>query len=110
MMPGLEIILLAAGAVLMAIAALGIVRMPDLLMRMSASTKATTLGVLLTVAGAAVHFGTLAVVARVVAIVVFVGLTGPVAAHLLGRAGYASGAKLWDGTRVDEYRGRSPKE
>lgn len=98
--------LLVAGALLVAVAALGVYRMPDFLLRMSASTKATTLGTFLVVLGAAIHFGTLAVATRAAAILAFLALTAPLAAHLLARAGHAAGARTWEGTRVDEYRGR----
>jgi multicomponent Na+:H+ antiporter subunit G len=38
-------VLIVAGAILMFVAGLGIMRMPDLFLRMSATTKVATLGV-----------------------------------------------------------------
>jgi multicomponent Na+:H+ antiporter subunit G len=69
---------------------------------MSATSKAATLGASLVLLGAALHFGTAAVVGRAVVIVAFLFLTAPVAAHAIGRAGYRRGSPLWTGTTADE--------
>jgi len=97
-------ILLLLGALFMLLAALGALRMPDLLTRMHATTKASVLGAGLTLLGVAVHFWEQDVLLRVVAIVAFVTLTSPVAAHAIGRAGYRSGSPLWQGTLKDVLR------
>ncbi len=97
-------LLLLLGAALMLLAAVGAIRLPDLLTRMHATTKAGALGAALTVAGVAVHFADAGVTARAVAIIAFIFLTAPVAAHLIGRAGYFVGVPLWDGTIKDELK------
>ena len=61
--------LILIGAAFMAVAALGVMRMPDLFMRLHCSTKSATLGVGCIMLGAAVHFGDLAVWARALAVV-----------------------------------------
>jgi multicomponent Na+:H+ antiporter subunit G len=94
--------LLLLGAVFMALGAVGLVRLPDVYTRMSASSKAATLGASLLLLGAAVHFGTAAVAGRAVVIVAFLFLTAPVAAHAIGRAGYRRKSPLWTGTIADE--------
>jgi multicomponent Na+:H+ antiporter subunit G len=94
--------LVLLGAVFMALGAVGLVRLPDVYMRMSASSKAATLGASLVLLGAAVHFGTAAVAGRAVVIVAFLFLTAPVAAHAIGRAGYRRRSPLWTGTIADE--------
>lgn len=68
------------------IAGLGLVRLPDVLNRMHASTKAGTLGSSLTLAGCAVYFNEGGVTVRAVATVLFLMLTAPIAAHMIGRA------------------------
>ena len=98
----LAAVLLLLGAVSMTLGAVGLVRLPDVYMRMSASSKAATLGASLVLLGAAAHFGTAAVVGRAVVIVAFLFLTAPVAAHAIGRAGYRRGSPLWKGTIADE--------
>lgn len=96
-------ILIFAGAALMAVAALGLLRLPDFYLRMAATTKATTLGVALMTLGAAIVFADAAVTARVVAIILFLFLTSPIGAHVIGRAAYLHGVKLWDRTVVDQW-------
>lgn len=99
-------ILLLAGASFMVLAAIGIVRLPDLPTRMHASTKAGAMGAILTMAGVALHFSDTAVAARAIAFIVFILLTAPIAAHVIGRAGYFTGITLWSGTIKDELRER----
>lgn len=98
--------LVLAGSALMLIAAIGVVRMPDLFTRMQATTKAATLGAGLVMLGTAVHFATFGVTTRAIAAIAFVLLTAPIAAHLLGRAAYFLGVPLWDGSVRDELRDR----
>lgn len=100
----LKAILLLGGALLMLLAAVGIVRLPDLLTRMHATTKAASLGVNLTMLAVALHFSDVGVVARALAIILFVLTTAPIAAHVMGRAGYFVGTRLWSGTVKDELR------
>lgn len=96
-------ILLFFGSLFVLVAAIGVVRLPDLLMKMHASTKAGTLGAGLTLLSVAFVFGEVSVATRVIAIIFFLLLTAPVAAHVIGRAGYYSGLNLWKGTVVDEF-------
>jgi len=97
--------LLVAGALFMLLAGVGLVRLPDLYTRMSATSKAATLGASLVLLGAALNFGTAAVAGRAIVIVAFLFLTAPVAAHAIGRAGYRRGSPLWTGTVADELGG-----
>lgn len=104
-------IFLLMGAALMFVAGLGILRMPDLPIRMHATTKAGALGGGLMVVAVGIYYlDDGAVVARAVAIVVFIILTAPVAAHIIGRAGYFCGVPLWDGTIMDELKDRYDPE
>jgi multicomponent Na+:H+ antiporter subunit G len=96
-------VLLLSGAVFMVIAALGLVRLPDLFCRMQASAKSGTAGAGLLLLGTAVYFEDMQVAARALTVLVFLLLTAPVAAHLLARAGYSLGAPLFR-TRTDELR------
>lgn len=97
-------LLITIGTFFMLIAGLGLVRMPDLFLRMSASTKAATLGVGCTLMGVALYFGDFATFIRAGAIIIFLLLTAPVAAHLVGRAAYQDGVPLWEGTQFDDLR------
>jgi multicomponent Na+:H+ antiporter subunit G len=100
-------LLLILGGAFAAIAGLGLLRLPDILIRMHASTKAGTLGVGLIAIAVAVDKGELLVTSKVVLIILFLLLTAPVAAHLIGRAAYRSGTPLWSRTVIDEAKSQS---
>lgn len=76
------------GSALALIAAIGLTRFPDLLSRMHAATKPQVLGLTLMVTGLAVHLRSATVLGTLALVVIFQMLTGPVAAHMVGRAGY----------------------
>ena len=95
-------LLLVLGGGFTAIAGLGLLRLPDVLIRMHASTKAGTLGVGLIVIAVAVSKGDLLVTTKAALIILFLLLTAPVAAHLIGRAAYRNGTPLWSKTVIDE--------
>lgn len=103
-------LLVVAGAFFAFAAALGLVRLPDVLIRMHASTKAGTLGCGLILLAVATHFGDGGIVVRALAAILFLLLTAPVAAHLIGRAAYRSGVPLWSGTVIDELGRPDPGE
>jgi len=98
-------VMLVSGAGFMTLAGLGIFRMPDLFLRMHASTKGASLGVALLLIACAIYFQDLAVATKAIITVAFIFLTAPVAAHMLGRAAYAKNVKLWDQSIMDEGRG-----
>lgn len=106
MAQSVSLILLLLGALFMFLASIGLVRMPDVLMRMHSATKSNTLGVGLIMLGVALRFDDFAIAVRSLAIVIFLFSTAPVAAHMIGRAAYLSGVPLWEGTLSDEMRGR----
>lgn len=97
-------ILLISGGFFVLVASVGILRLPDILMRMHASTKAGTLGAGLILLAVAFTYGEIGIISRVVATIVFILLTAPVAAHTIGRAAYKSGFEFWKGTVVDDLK------
>ena len=94
--------LLIVGSILCLVAGVGMLRLPDTLIRMHAATKAGTLGTGCILAAEAVAAGELGTTLRVIAIIVFLLLTAPVAAHLIGRAAYFQGIHLFEKTWIDE--------
>ncbi|MHB8057912.1 MAG: monovalent cation/H(+) antiporter subunit G [Desulfuromonadaceae bacterium] len=98
-------ILLTIGALFAAIAAIGIMRMPDFYMRISATTKASTLGASFILGATALHFEDASVTGKIIAIIAFIVLTTPVAAHMIGRAAHQSGVPLWKGSIRDDLAG-----
>ena len=94
--------LVVMGCLFCLLAAVGLVRLPDTLIRMHAATKAGTLGAGLILAAVAVFFADIATVLRAFLVLVFLYMTAPVAAHLIGRAAYRSGIQLSHRTWVDQ--------
>lgn len=103
-------ILSAIGAIFILLASIGLVRMPDIYLRISVTTKAATLGVGLILGAAGVHFAEASVVSRVVAIICFLLLTAPIAAHMIGRTSYFTGTKMWKQSVVDELEGQYDRD
>jgi multicomponent Na+:H+ antiporter subunit G len=102
-------ILLGSGVGFCALAAVGILRMPDVYTRLQASSKAGTLGCSLILSGVAVAYDVPAVTARVVLVILFVLLTGPVAAHVVSRSAYRSGTAPDSETAVDDLKAARPQ-
>lgn len=102
------LVLAGLGTVLMLIAGLGLVRMPDLPTRMHASSKAGTLGAALVMVAVALHFGG-GVAVRALLVSLFLFLTAPVASHLLARAAYRAGVPLSGETVIDELGRPTPE-
>lgn len=103
------ILFTVSGALFILIAAIGMLKMPDFYMRTSVTTKAVTLGVGLMLGAAAIHFQSLHVTTRVLAIIIFIILTAPVAAHMVGRAAYFTGVKMWKESVMDDLEGKYNK-
>jgi multicomponent Na+:H+ antiporter subunit G len=98
------VILVLVGAGFGLLAAVGVVRMPDLYTRMQSATKAGTLGVACVVLGAAVHFRTASAAVEAALVILFLFATAPIASHLIARAAYHVGVPLWSQTFRDDLR------
>lgn len=96
--------LLLSGGAFAFVAGVGVFRLPDVFMRMHASTKAGTLGCGLVLAAVAVFFGEIDVISRAVAAILFILVTAPIAAHIVGRAAHRTGSPMWDRTHRDDLR------
>lgn len=95
-------IFMVGGALFMFLSAVGILRLPDTYIRMHALTKAGTFGVIGVMISSIIHFREIRILGPALLVVLFFLVTLPVAGHLLGRAAYFSGVKLWDRTGLDE--------
>lgn len=95
-------VLLLAGASLNLIAAIGIVRFPDLYARMHAATKPATLGMVLVLSGAATQVDRTTDIAKLVLVAGLQFLTNPVGAHMIGRASHRAGVPTAPRTVIDE--------
>jgi len=103
---GLVVVLVAGGVAFCLLAAVGMVRMPDLYTRLQAASKAATLGAACVLVAAAIYFDNAAVATRALLVSVFLMATAPIAAHMIARVGYLIGIPLAEETVVDELRGR----
>lgn len=97
-----SVVCLLGGAFFVLAAGAGVLRFPDLLSRMHAGTKPQTLGLVLVLIGLALRLREGGAVWALVLVVVFQMLTAPVAAHMVGRAGYRTGKVRHDLLVVDE--------
>jgi len=77
---------LLVGSGFVFVAALGVLRMPDFFTRAHAATKAGSLGSGVVIMSMALAMGDAGLSLRAAATVMFILLTAPVAAHVLGRA------------------------
>jgi len=104
------VVMMFTGAAFLLLAAVGVLRLPDIFMRIQASAKASTLGIGCVFLGLAVHFGEISVTSRALLTIVFLFLTAPIAAHMIGRAAYIVGVPMWRGTIRDDLRGQYDRE
>jgi multicomponent Na+:H+ antiporter subunit G len=98
--------LVAIGTTFILLAAIGILRMPDVYMRLQVSTKGASLGAGCVLLAVPVFFADLGIAVRALLIIAFIFLTTPISAHMLARAAYMVGVPLWEGSVVDELAGR----
>ena len=102
-------LVMISGAAFKLLAAIGMVRLPDVYLRLHASTKSTTLGVSGMFLATAIYFGRdgqTDVVILSFLVILFIFMTAPVAGHVIARASYIVGAPLWEKSVVDELQGR----
>lgn len=95
-------VLLVAGALFSLLAALGLLRFPDLYTRMHAASKAGTIGSGLLLIAAGIHALDGAILLRALAGFFFFLLTAPISAHLLAKAAHKAGQRLHPISVVDQ--------
>lgn len=95
---------LIIGALLSLVATFGMIRLPDIYTRNHAASKSATLGIMSTLIGTFFyfyfhdgHFNS-----RIILGIVFIFITSPVAGHLISRAAYNSGVKMWEQSIQDD--------
>lgn len=80
--------LILTGALLSLVAAVGLIRFPDLLTRMHAATKPQVLGLILVLCAVGLQVPTWGTISTLVVIALFQLMTAPVSAHMIARAAY----------------------
>ncbi len=85
---------------------IGVLRFPDVYTRLHAATKSSTLGVAGILIGAFLFMYVEhdVVSGKLLLGILFVLLTAPVSGHMIGRAAYRSGVRLWDRSIQDQYK------
>ncbi|MCL6261091.1 monovalent cation/H(+) antiporter subunit G [Aquiflexum sp. TKW24L] len=94
------------GAIFVLSSSIGLLRKPDVYMRISVTGKASTLGIGLILASAAIFFNDYSVTTRVIAIIFFVFLTISIGGHMLARAAYFTKTPIWKGIKSDDLAGQ----
>jgi multicomponent Na+:H+ antiporter subunit G len=87
-------VLMLVGSLFCLVAAVGIIRLPDIYSRMHAASKAGTVGSGMLLLGVGIHAQDFSTFTRALAGVVFFILTAPISAHLLARSAHKAGYSL----------------
>jgi multicomponent Na+:H+ antiporter subunit G len=98
----LALVSIYIGILFIVISAVGIIRMPDVYTRMSAVTKAVTLGVGFILLGVVIHFNETGMLIKCAIIFVFLLFSLSVAAHVIGLTAYRDKTPMTDLTFLDE--------
>ncbi len=102
MMEWIVSILLIFGSLFMLVAAIGVVKLPDVYMRMHAITKAASLGALLMLLAVFLWHQQWIVAIESLMVLLFVVLTTPIGSYMIARVTHAMEIK-GEGYLMDEY-------
>jgi multicomponent Na+:H+ antiporter subunit G len=92
----IAVVVLAVGGVFFAaVAAIGLIRLPDLYTRAHATSKSETLGAVLALAAVALVVDTGLSTVKAALLLLFMFLTNPTAAHAITRAAAEQGIEPW---------------
>jgi multicomponent Na+:H+ antiporter subunit G len=115
----LTTIALIGGLFFLLVGALGVLRLPDVYLRMIAASKCITLGITGMLIAGVFHFiviGTtespdgpqdtaaLAASTKAVLVILFQFVAGPVGVHMLARAAHIDRVRMWSGTLSDDLK------
>ncbi|HMP81938.1 MAG TPA: monovalent cation/H(+) antiporter subunit G [Verrucomicrobiota bacterium] len=102
------VLLLLTGAFLILTAAIGVVRLPDVLCRSHAVAKALTLGMFLMLLGLWVHLDDSSAALKITLAIFFQLVTIPVASHLVGLLALQKKLPRWKERPMDDHRKTEP--
>ena len=91
----LSIIFIVAGLFFLVVAALGVIRLPDVFSRSHAVSLTDSLGAFLMLVGIALHEGLDANTLKILVVLVLLYIINPVITHATVRAALRSGLKPW---------------
>jgi multicomponent Na+:H+ antiporter subunit G len=87
--------LIGVGLFFTLVAAIGLIRMPDVYTRAHATSKTDTLGTVLTLAGIALVFEGAVPRVKLLLLAIFMLITSPTATHAITRAALDQGIEPW---------------
>ena len=89
------VFLMLVGVFFLVVAAIGVLRLPDVYTRCHAVSLTDSLGAFFMLTGLAVYAGISVVLVKILAVLVLLYLLNPAIAHLTVRAAHRSGLKPW---------------
>lgn len=110
---------LVGGLFFLLVGALGVLRMPDVYLRMIAASKCITLGITGMLLAAVFHFTVIGTTAdpteigrssavaastKAILVILFQFVAGPVGTHMLARAAHIDRVHMWKGTLSDDLK------
>ena len=96
-------LVLILGLIFVFLAMLGLLRLPDVYNRLHATTKIGTLGAFAVMLSILMKVGFTPIGVKAITVGLFLLLTAPVAAHMIGRAAHRHGVELCKESVIDEY-------
>jgi multicomponent Na+:H+ antiporter subunit G len=104
MLEAVGLVIILFGTLFLLLSSIGLLRMPDTLTRMHAGTKASTLGTILVISGAAMIAPQLWF--KLLLLALFVLLTNPLSSSILARSSYLKNG-FFNKSGIDEMEERS---
>lgn len=83
------------GAIFFIASAIGMMRLPDFYTRIHASGNSETLGCMLSFIGLMIYEGATLTSLKMALVFIIVFLANPIGSHILSKAAYKSGHKVW---------------
>lgn len=106
MTEALTTILLLIGSLLILVSAIGVLRLPDILCRSHAVTKALTLGIFLMLLGLWVAEGEKQTSLKIFLAIFFQVVTIPVGSHLIALLAFQKDIPRWRHRPMDDHRAK----
>jgi multicomponent Na+:H+ antiporter subunit G len=97
-------LLLIFGSLFMLVAAIGVVKLPDVYMRMHAITKAASLGAILMLTAVFIWHPQWIVGVEALMVILFVIFTAPIGTHMLAKVSHKMDVPIGEGYIMDEMK------
>lgn len=91
----LAALFMLGGAIFFLASAIGMMRLPDFYSRIHASGNSETLGCMLSFIGLMIYEGGTLTTVKMALVFLIVFLANPIGSHILSKAAYKSGHKVW---------------